>query len=326
MHTESHNYSNIWGKTDKSRYPLVSIITPSYNQGEFIRETIESVLSQDYPNIEYIIIDGGSTDNTIQILQEYESKLSFLSEIDEGQADAVNKGIAFAQGEIIGWLNSDDLYYPNAVSRIVEIFNDHPAIDVVYGEGCHITKSGTVIARYPTESFHYQKLAERCFICQPTVFIRKKCLNSIGSLDKNLDLCMDYDLWIRIGKEYNFYYYPEEIAKSRIYPENKTLSRIDEVFTEVLEMIHSHYGYYPISWIYGYEKYKSQSKGFGRIFLNTIINFLRMNCSNQKQMILYIIYLCSPQYREGKIYIEILNLCRMTLEKKGNFIKIDCRY
>lgn len=299
-----------------NNYPLVSIITPSYNQGTFIRETINSVLSQDYPYIEYIIIDGGSTDNTLEILNEYRNKLYYVSEPDEGQSDAVNKGLKKANGEIIGWINSDDLYYPGVISKIVDIFRNYPTIDVVYGEGYHISKSGTEISRYPTELFDYQKFAERCFICQPTVFFRRECLESTGFLNKELQLCMDYDLWIRMGKKHNFFYFPEKIAKSRIYRENKTCSRTGEVFKEILKMIHSHYGYYPISWIYGHEKFFRKNKSSWRLIIISLIKFMLMNYPIRKETVRYLIFLCVPRFVNNEIQLEIMNLYRLFLSNE----------
>src|SRR5262245_23986726 len=163
-----------------SARPLVSIVTPSYNHGPYIEATIQSVLSQDYPHIEYIVVDGGSQDDTIGILKRYEGRLSWASERDQGQADAINKGFRMAHGEILAWLNSDDTYLPGAVRLAVQYFQSHPDVSMVYGEGHHVDVEGHIIARYPTEAFDYQRLSERCFICQPTVFFRAEVYREVG--------------------------------------------------------------------------------------------------------------------------------------------------
>lgn len=237
------------------RLPLISVITPSLNQGKFIRETIESVLNQNYRNIEYIVVDGGSADETVEILQSYGERITWLSEPDEGQADAVNKGIKLAKGEIIGWLNSDDTYCPGALSKAAEFLSMHPELDVVYGEGQHITETGDIIDRYPTEQFNYERLAETCFICQPSAFIRRRVFDHV-QLDKDLHLCMDYAFWIETGQCFNYAYIPELFASSRLYPGNKTLSRRKEVYQEVFKTVKKFYGYLPFCWIQGYVNFR----------------------------------------------------------------------
>ena len=131
--------------------PLVTVVTPSFNQGRFIRETIESVLSQDYPNLEYMVIDGGSTDDTLSILKSYQDRFAWVSEPDRGQAHAINKGWRCAKGEILAWLNSDDIYQPGAIRTAVEYFIHNQQVGMVYGEAYHVDESGQPIDRYPTE-------------------------------------------------------------------------------------------------------------------------------------------------------------------------------
>ncbi len=169
-------------------WPLVSIVTPSYNHGLYIEATIQSVLQQDYPNLEYIVIDGGSQDDTVEILKRYGDRLCWISEPDHGQADAINKGFRMARGEILAWLNSDDTYLPGAVRQAVEYFQKHPDTSMVYGEGQHVDAAGHIIEPYTTEPFDYQRLSERCFICQPTVFFRAHVFRDIGPLDTNFTL------------------------------------------------------------------------------------------------------------------------------------------
>lgn len=265
--------------------PLVTIITPSYNQGEFIKDTIESVLSQDYPNIEYFVMDGGSTDNTIDILESYEGRFYWCSEKDKGQADAINKGIRKANGKIIGWLNSDDTYLENAVSTVVKYFKDHPNTDMVYGEGYYTNKEGQVIERYLTEKFSVSRLAEQCIICQPTVFFTKDIVENVGLLDAEHQLSMDYELWMRISKMGKISYIPNYLATSRMYEENKTLSRRDEVFKETFIAVKKHYGYVPISWIDGYADYLSNGTRGIKFVILDIKLFIQYNLSNWRYLI-----------------------------------------
>jgi|WetSurMetagenome_2_1015567.scaffolds.fasta_scaffold104719_1 glycosyltransferase involved in cell wall biosynthesis len=236
--------------------PLVSIITPSFNQAKFIEETLKSVLSQDYPDLEYIVIDGGSADNTLAILRKYEGKIKWNSEPDYGQADAVNKGFSMAKGEILGWLNSDDTYLAGTIRTVAEYFENHPDIVMVYGDACVIDEDERTTGRYRSEPFRTERLSETCFICQPTVFMRRDVFREIGLLDINLHTCMDYDYWMRIAKKYP----PEKIAylqgtylaNSRMYPANKTMNMRETVFLESLDTVKKHFGFVSHSWTCAY--------------------------------------------------------------------------
>ena len=173
--------------------PLVSIITPSFNQGRFIEETIQSVLSQEYPNIEYLVIDGGSTDETLDILRKYEDRLRWISEPDEGQSDAINKGFQLARGEVVAWLNSDDTFLPGAVSKAVNFLVTHPEVMMVYGEGYQIDEQGRVKGRFQaTEPFNLWRLIYYSdYILQQTVFMQKQVFKEVGMLDKALHYGID---------------------------------------------------------------------------------------------------------------------------------------
>ena len=179
--------------------PVISIITPSYNQGEFIERTIQSVISQNIISLEHLIVDGGSTDNTLKVLRQYDNQISWISEKDDGQTDAINKGIIMTQGEIIGWLNSDDIYFADTVSSVIEYFEAHPHVDVVYGNAHHIGRNDEYIDNYPTEKWSYARLMDACFICQPALFFRRRCVKKCGMLDRKLEYCMDYEYWLRLG-------------------------------------------------------------------------------------------------------------------------------
>jgi glycosyltransferase involved in cell wall biosynthesis len=232
--------------------PLVSIVTPSYNQGRYIEETIRSVLSQDYPNLEYLVLDGGSTDETLEILKRYEGRLVWISEKDRGQADAINKGFHLAKGQILGWLNSDDTYAPGAIRKVARYFQTHRDVGLLYGEGHHIDAAGKTIERYNTEPFNFHRLGEICFICQPAAFLQAEVYRALGPLDVGLRYCMDYEYWIRVAKRFRVGHLDEYLANTRLHMETKTLSQRVEVHREILRMVKHHYGYVPIRWIYAY--------------------------------------------------------------------------
>lgn len=236
--------------------PLVSVITPSFNQGRFIEATIQSVMGQDYPHIEHIVVDGGSTDATLDILKKYDRRIRWVSEKDQGQGDAVNKGFAMARGSILGWLNSDDVYAPGAVSAAVRYLSSHPETVMLYGNADYIDEQGKVIGSYPTEPFDRLRLAEACFVCQPSVFLRSEVFGTVGPLDVGLDTCMDYDYWIRIAATYPAeriaYQRGTSLACSRMYGQNKTLQLRELVYREIISTVQKNFGFVPESWLYGY--------------------------------------------------------------------------
>jgi len=233
--------------------PLVTVVTPSFNQGRFIRATIESVLEQDYPRIEYLVIDGGSTDETVSILKEYSGRLRWVSERDRGQAHAINKGWRQASGSLVAYLNSDDVYLPGAVAQAVAALDAHPEVAAVYGEGYHVDERGAILERYPTEPFNADRLRETCFICQPTVFMRRDAVERVGYLDESLRYCMDYDLWIRLvraGKVLS--HVSRYLASTRLHADAKTLGQRGQAHAEILQVIYRHFGRVAPSLVFGY--------------------------------------------------------------------------
>jgi glycosyltransferase involved in cell wall biosynthesis len=239
----------------KIHRPRISIITPSLNQGEFIEETIRSVLLQGYPNLEYIIIDGGSDDDTIGIVRRYETWISFwLSEQDEGQAHAINKGFERAKGDILAWLNSDDVYYPGALAAVRDFFERNPGIDVLYGDADHIDKIDKIIEPYYTEDWDYERLKEVCFVCQPSVFLRRRLVEKEGLLDYRLQYCMDYEYWLRLGARTRFARLKKKLAGSRMYSDNKTLGSRVAVLQEINNMLKKRFGVIHSRWIYAYSR------------------------------------------------------------------------
>lgn len=229
-----------------------SVITPSYNQGHFIQRTIESVLAQVEVSFDYMVCDGGSSDNTVEVLKRYHDSLYWVSEPDGGQADAVNKGIQNTKGEIIAWLNSDDIYYPDTLSQVQHIFETHPEVQVVYGDAYHIDQADDIIEAYPTSEWNYRNLKEVCFLCQPATFFRRSMVENFGLLNARLKFCMDYELWLRYGRETNFYYLPKVLAGSRLYQDNKTLGQRVGVHFEINEMMVQTFGLSPEKWVLAY--------------------------------------------------------------------------
>lgn len=237
---------------DSSGLPLVSIVTPSFNMDGYLPRAIESVLSQDYPNIEYIVMDGASTDDTIGILKSYGDRLQYFSEPDKGPSDAVHKGFQRARGDIFAWLGADDVYLPGAIRAGVEALIAHPEIDVVYGEGNWIDENGAVIRRYPTLPFDPKDLEWDCFICQPASFFRASAYRRCG-LDPDVNMSFDYDLWIRMAKcGIRFQMVPQYLACTRMHRGALTINQRDTVFRASMGLLQRHYGYVPFSWAFGY--------------------------------------------------------------------------
>lgn len=231
---------------------IVSIVTPSLNTGRFIEETIRSVLAQDYPSIEYIIMDGGSTDGTEEIVKRYAGRLRYVSGPDRGAADAVVRGFRLSRGSILAWINADDVYLPGAVRRAVDSLNGNPEAAAVYGDARWVDAAGNPIERYPTCDFDSELLAQECFICQPACFFRRSALETVGSLNTRLQFAFDYDLWIRMARQYRLIHLPEDLAESRMYPHNKTLGQRSRSLRESMAVLQQHYSFVPFGWVYSY--------------------------------------------------------------------------
>jgi glycosyltransferase involved in cell wall biosynthesis len=233
-------------------HPRVSVVTPSYNMARYLEETIESVLSQDYPHIEYIVMDGGSTDGTLELLRKYDGRLRYESGRDRGQADAINHGFEQSSGRIFAYLNADDTYLPGAVGKAVRHLTANAGCGGVYGEGYHVDQQGKILGRYPTKDFDLELLREECFICQPAAFVRREAFAEAGMMRLDLHFALDYDLWIRIGKRRPLLKIDDYLAKSRMYRENKTLRARSQVFREAIRVVHSHFGYVSYGHMHGY--------------------------------------------------------------------------
>ena len=195
--------------------PLVSIVTPSFNQARYLEATIQSVLSQNYPRLEYIIVDGGSSDGSVEIIKNYESKLAWwVSEKDQGQTDAINKGFAHAKGDFFAWLNSDDTYEPSALSSAVSFLQDCPEVGLVYGDANYINEAGSVIGRFPAAQTDLVRLRRGyVHIPQQAAFFRAELWHAVGPLDPSFYFAMDYDLWVRLAARSQVKYVPQTLGK-----------------------------------------------------------------------------------------------------------------
>ena len=228
--------------------PLVSIITPSFNQAPYLEATIRSVLEQDYPHIEYIVMDGGSTDGSVDIIKKYAVESngsnyrhrinSWVSEPDKGQTDAINKGFARAKGDILAWINSDDTYHPKAVGEAVKFLIENPAVAMVYADCDFIDEQGRVIGTFASAQTDYQKLRHGyVHIPQQTMFFRANYWKELGPLDPSFYFAMDYDLWVRIAKHAPLQYLPGRTwANFRIHTSSKTNVNDERGWKEMLRV------------------------------------------------------------------------------------------
>lgn len=232
-----------------SNVPKISVITPSYNQAGFIEETIKSVLVQNYPNLEYIIIDGGSTDGTVDIIEKYaENLFYYISEKDKGQADAINKGFKIATGDIICWLNSDDIFEPNAFKNVIEAFNNNHS-DFIYGDGWLFGQGIRLHNKYAkvkpgivTE--HILKYCDP--LHQPSTFWTRAVLDEVGFLDENLHYVLDWEFFIRISQKFQLTYVPFPFSGYRIHQDCKTESGNLKRSNEIIQTIQK---YAPDEWV-----------------------------------------------------------------------------
>ena len=202
---------------------LVSIITPSFNKGPYIEETILSIRNQTYKNIEHIVIDGGSSDETISILNRYNNDLKWISEPDKGQSDAINKGWRLAKGDVIAYLNADDTYLPDAIETAVHFFEKNPDYYMFYGDGITTDEYGKNHRLFHSGEFNMKDLLFcQDNIFQPSVFLRKEVFEIVGDVDIKLHLAMDFDYWLRIALVYPIGYLPKPLSTAKIYQDAKS--------------------------------------------------------------------------------------------------------
>lgn len=227
--------------------PRITIITPSYNQGHYIDQTVDSVLGQGYPNLEYIVMDGGSTDGTLGILRKYDGRLLWTSERDRGQSHAINKGLRMATGDVIGFLNSDDRYEPGSILKIGRFFAAHSKAYWVTGRcrtidprGEEIRKAITLYKDFWLRIKSYRALLVLNYVSQPATFWRKEVTDAVGGFDESLGYAMDYDYWLRVGRSFKLWVLPDYLASFRVHPDSKAGSSAHAQFDSQFEIAKRH--------------------------------------------------------------------------------------
>jgi glycosyltransferase involved in cell wall biosynthesis len=243
----------------------LAVVTPSFNQGRYIRATIESVLSQRAQNLKYLVVDGGSTDETLDILRSFGGEVRWISEPDQGTADAINKGLKSVGGDILGWLNSDDIYYQDTLETVQDFFEKNPDVDVVYGDADHIDENGAFIEKYPTEPWSWERFREICFISQPAAFFRRRVVQEFGALDTLYPHCVDYELWIRWSKAgAKFQHLPKTLAATRLHSEAKTVAKRLACHEDINNILRDHLGKVPQRWVLNYAYAAVDDQGIPR--------------------------------------------------------------
>ena len=214
--------------------PLVSIVSPSLNQAQFLEQAIQSVLGQGYPRLEYIIVDGGSTDGSVDIIRRYADRLAWsVSELDTGQAEAINKGLRRARGEIVAWLNSDDVYLPGAVAEAVRAFQAYPEAGLVFGNVLALDEAGRTLNLLRYGDWNLADLMAFRIIGQPAVFLRRSVLEQAGSLDTSYHYLLDHQLWLRMAQVSGMRYLPKTLAAARYHLAAKNIAHPMEFAQEV---------------------------------------------------------------------------------------------
>ena len=231
--------------------PRISLVTPTLDQASFLPATIESVLSQGYPDLDYFVQDGGSTDGTVEILRSKGDRVPFVSEKDGGQADAINRALRRATGEVLGYLNSDDLLLPGALRAVGEAFAANPDAVLVYGRATYVDAEGRRVSPYLTAPWDPRRLADFCYLAQPATFWRRRVRDEVGEFDASLHHTMDYDYWLRVAPRYRpeqVLHLDRELAAARLHPGAKTVAGWDRALDEIMETARRHTGYVSLWW------------------------------------------------------------------------------
>lgn len=234
-------------------WPKISIVTPSYNQAQFLERTILSVLNQNYPNLEYIIIDGGSTDGSVEIIKKYEKYLAYwVSEKDKGQSDAINKGFKKSTGKILAWLNSDDVYFDKEVLRgVARVFKKYSQVDIIYGDYVIIDRNDLILKVQTFPKFNFNRMLRGCYVGQPSTFFRRKVINNDNLLNTDLKFAMDYEFWLRLSKFYKFMHINKILSGDRNHPDRKIIAQRENMVKESI-MVRKQFGQnYGISYYLG---------------------------------------------------------------------------
>jgi glycosyltransferase involved in cell wall biosynthesis len=254
------NHMN-WLGTTQMVAGRFSVVVPSFQQGEFLERTLRSILDQDDKDVEIIVQDGGSTDQSLSILHRYADRVRWESKSDGGQTAAINEGFQKSSGEYLCYLNSDDMLYPGALGEVREFFAARPEAMVVYGFGDFIDDQNRLIAPYPVEPWDYARLRETCFICQPACFFRRLVLERFGPFDQALRYAMDYEYWLRVGAAEGFHFLPRKLAGSRCHARAKTFGQAATSHRETLSVLRRyHHGRIPPQWIIAYARHCGEER------------------------------------------------------------------
>ena len=267
--------------------PRISIVMPSLDQGPFVREAVESVLAQG-AGVELLVQDGGSTDGTLAVLAAYEGRISSVSEKDRGQADALNRGFSRAGGEILGYLNSDDVLLPGALEAVAGAFASDPEALLVFGRAAYIGEAGERVAPYLTRPDAFERLHDACFVAQPAAFFRRRVWEELGPFDEALHHTMDYDYWLRFAERYGAgrsRYLDRELAAARLHAAAKSVGAWDRGLEEIVSLLAKRTGYVSLWWLVA--KWDHQLDGRNqalephpvpwRAYPAAILEFLRRN-------------------------------------------------
>lgn len=228
----------------------ISIVTPTFGMAEYLPDAIQSVLSQSCAPADYLVSDGGSTDGTIEVLSSYDGRLKWRSEKDGGAAAALHRGFCEASGDILGWLNADDVLLPGAFEQVSQSFERYPDAVAVFSGASWVDQQLQLIRPYPVSADAARHLPEQCLICQPACFFRAEAYHACGGIDPKLQSAFDYDLWIRLARLGRLVYVPGEWAWSRMHSANKSLGARQQAFREGEIVLMRHFDYVPFAWIY----------------------------------------------------------------------------
>lgn len=238
-----------------SAVPL-SLVVPNLNMGSFLGEALESILVQNYPALDLVVRDGGSTDGSASVAASFGSRVRWISQPDGGPAEALRNGFAEAAGEVLGWLNADDLLEPGSLDALTRALDEHPAAAAAFGEADFIGLDGVRTGSYPVRPGAREELDRNCFICQPACLFRASAYRAAGGLDPRWNCSFDYDLWIRLARRGPFVYVPLLCARQRMHAGAKTLRQRRQVFQEGIALLRRHFGYVPFEWVHSYVNHR----------------------------------------------------------------------